>query len=43
MLIHRAIEMAAKEQGISLSSSELAAALAEASSGYESEEQYLQR
>ncbi|MFC6335180.1 peptidylprolyl isomerase [Paenibacillus septentrionalis] len=40
MLIHRAIEMAAKEQGISLSSSELAAALAEASSGYESEEQY---
>ncbi|MBP2898907.1 peptidylprolyl isomerase, partial [Escherichia coli] len=40
MLIHRAIQMAAEEQGISLSSEELSAAIAEASSGYESEEQY---
>lgn len=40
MLIHRAIEMAAKEQGISLSSDELSHAIAEAASGYESEEQY---
>jgi len=40
MLMHRAIEMAAKEKGIVLSADELARAISEAASGYESEEQY---
>lgn len=40
MLMHRAIAMAAKENGIVLSADELTRAIAEAASGYESEEQY---
>lgn len=42
MLVHQAIQMAAEEKGIALSADELSQALAEAISGYESEEQYFE-
>lgn len=42
LLLHLTIELAAQEKGITLTNNELEAAIAEASSGYESEEQYFQ-
>lgn len=42
LLLHVTIELAAQEKGIVLTHSELEAAISEASSGYESQEQYFQ-